>query len=66
MRALADAQAEDGSEAPADLQATDLEDEEDPQDLDELNLGMEVRDGDGGDGARLAGEGPRAHAPAPA
>jgi hypothetical protein len=64
MRALAEAHAEDGDglEPPEE---EGLEDEEDPQDLDDLNLTMEVRDA-GGDGAGLAGEGPRPDAPAAA
>lgn len=41
MRALAEAQAEDGGEDPPD----EAEDEEEPQDLEELNLPMEVRTG---------------------
>jgi hypothetical protein len=63
MRALAEAEATDDGETFEPLE--DVEDEEDPQDLDDLNLTMEVRDA-GGDGAGLAGEGPRPDAPAAA
>jgi hypothetical protein len=63
MRALADAQADGGGGPLEDLEA---EDEEDPQGLDELNLTMEVRADEGGDGAGLAGEGPQPDAGAAA
>jgi hypothetical protein len=64
MRAVAEAHAsdDDALEPPEE----ELEDEEDPQDLDDLNLTMEVHADAGGDGAGLAGEGPRPDAPAAA
>jgi hypothetical protein len=63
MRAHAEAQAEDDGEDPEQLRAQhaelgeleDVEDEVEPQNLTDLRLGMEVRDGQGGDGAGLGG-----------
>ena len=59
MRAEAEALA---NEDPTDqlreeFDDEDLEDEVEPQQLDDLQLGMEVRPDASGDGARVAGEG---------
>jgi hypothetical protein len=66
MRALAEAEDEKGG-APGDLadliEEEDLEDEVDPQNLDELGLTMEVRTDADSDGAGLAGQGSGADAP---
>lgn len=68
MRAHAEAQAQARDEAdgdpPDDLEDEELEDEVDPQDLDDLNLPMEVA-GAGGDEAGVESMGPRAHDPVP-
>lgn len=63
MRFVAEAQAESEGDDPGQLrqQYTDdedldeVEDEVEPQDLGDLSLGMEVRDGASGDGAGLGG-----------
>ena len=58
MRALAEAEEQEGG-APGDLadliDDEDLEDEVEPQNLDELELTMEVRTDADSDGAGLAG-----------
>jgi hypothetical protein len=62
MRAWAEAQAEGGDsdqlrEQLADDEDEDLEDEVEPQQLDDLALTMEVRPDASGDGAGMAGQG---------
>jgi hypothetical protein len=65
MRALAEAQADNGEEGDLAhlIDDEDLEDEVDPQNLDELELTMEVRADADRDGAGLAGQGSGADAP---